>query len=511
MDASLVADYGKLIAKTRDIIVLSQTASLLDWDMQTKMPPRGIEQRSEQLALLAGISHRMATDPETGKLLSRIEQHPAFSSLDDVQKRNVHLIRKGYDEATVLPEELVTAMQRQSALAIEIWRRAKGANDWAAFRPELEKNVDLAKQAAALLMKVKKTETPYDALLDQFEPGMTARRISVLFGELQTGLTALLKQIAAAPRQPDRAVLKIRVPVEQQRKIGDAIAEVLGYDISSPKAGGRIDETEHPFTNGYYDDVRITTHYHENAFTSSIFSILHEAGHALYDQGLNPAWKYQPVGSPCSHGFHESQSRFIENIVGKSGDFWAGFLPTLKKITGETLAGVDVETFVQGINRVTPSPIRLQAAAVTYGPHIIVRFRAESELFAGKVKVADLPEMWNSLYKEYLGIDIHNNTEGVLQDIHWAGGSFGYFPSYALGNIYDGQLLERMERGVPRWREELRKGNITPVRKWLGEHVHSQGDLYDPPDLIKKITGSELRVGPYLEYLQRKFGALYGF
>jgi carboxypeptidase Taq len=379
------------------------------------------------------------------------------------------------------------------------------------FKPELEKLVELEKKAAEILMKVKETATPYDALIDIFEPKMTAKTVTKVFSELRIGLVSLLKKCETAPKQPDVSIFKRKVPINAQRKIAKALAEVVGYDIESREAGGRIDETEHPFTTGYYDDVRITTHYYEDNFTSSIFSVLHEAGHALYEQNLKKEWMFQPVGTSCSSGFHESQSRFVENIIGRSREFWVYFLPRLKEITGTILSDVDLDTFVHAINQVKPSKIRVEADEVTYGLHIIIRFAMERDLFADKIRVKELPEVWNQSYEEYLGVKIENDSEGVMQDTHWASGLYGYFPSYALGNIYSGQIFAAMEKDLKNWREQIAKGSFKEVKKWLVENVHSYGNLYDPEDLIRKITGKELNVKPYLNYLDEKYSKLYGF
>ena len=511
MNKTLLKKYTDLMGKAREQAVFSQAEGILQWDMRTKMPPGGGELRSQELALLSGIGHRMNTSPELEKLLKGIEQHADYGSLTLLQKRNIHLIRKDFDEQTALPEELVVEMRRQSAIANNVWRKAKAANKWQMFRPELEKNVELAKRKAGLLMKVKKTATPYDALLDGYEPEMPERDISKLFGELQKGLETLLGKVMRSPKQPDVSILERKVPVDIQRRIATALAETIQYDVTSDKAKGRIDETEHPFTVGNYDDVRITTHFYEDRFAYAVQSVMHEAGHALYHLNLNPDWKFQPVGHPCSMGLNESQSRTVQNIIGKSEDFWVYFLPRLKKLTGDTLRGVSVERFVHALNGVAPSKIRVEADEVTYGLHIIVRFNIERDLFAGKIAVKDLPEIWNASYKKSLGIDIETDSEGVMQDTHWSGGSFGYFPSYTLGDMYSAQLLGKMESDIPHWRKELRKGNFSPVKQWLADKVHSQGQLYDPSVLIKKITGSKLTAKPYLAYLNSKYSKLYGF
>ena len=508
---TLRLNYEKLMEKAKAIAILRSTEDVLRWDMKTKMPPRGITLRSEQLATLSGIKHKMITDPEIGTLLEKIERHQNYDELDAIQKRNVYLMRKSYDEQTKLPEELVTETARQRAITIDTWKKAKTAKDFSVFKPELEKLVDLRKKAAEILMEVKGTATPYDALIDIYEPKMTSENITRIFDELRKGLVSIMQKCLAAPKQPEVSILQRKVPIDIQRKISNSLARFIGYDVESERAGGRIDETEHPFTTGYYDDVRITTHYYEENFASSVFSVLHEGGHALYDQNLNPEWIYQPIGTYCSLGFHESQSRFVENIVGRSREFWTYYLPKLKELTGSIFSNVDLDAFVFAINRVKPSKIRVGADEVTYCLHVIIRFEMERDLMADKLMVAELPEVWNQKYREYLGVDIENDSEGVMQDIHWASGLQGYFPTYALGNIYSGQILARMRGDMPDWRDQIAEGNFHKVRQWLIDNVHRYGNLYDPPDLIRKIAGEGLNVKHFLNYLNEKYSRLYGF
>jgi len=508
---ALSSDYRKLKAKVKDLTILQSVQSIISWDMETMMPPKGINLRSQQLAILSIVEHKMSTDPEIGTLLEKIARSSEYDKLDDVQKRNIYLIKKRYDEQTALPEELVAEVAKQSALTIDIWKKAKAAKNYSMFRPELEKLVELQKKVAEILMSVKKTSTPYDALIDVYEPKMTAKAITKVFDELRQGLVSILKKCETAPKQPDSSILRRKIPIDTQRKISKALAEFLGYDVTSKQSGGRIDETEHPFTTGYYDDVRITTHYYENNFPSSLFSVLHEAGHALYEQGLKQEWMYQPVGTNSSNGFHESQSRMVENIVGRSREFWTYFLPKLKQITGNVLSDLELDKFVHAINQVKPSKIRVEADEVTYGLHIIIRFNIERDLLADKIAVKELPEIWNQSYKDYLRVKVENDSEGVMQDTHWAGGSFGYFPCYALGNIYSGQILAAMENKLPNWKRQLAKGNFVDIKQWLIKNVHNYGNLYDPADLIKKISGTELNVKPYLNYLNEKYSKLYGF
>jgi carboxypeptidase Taq len=511
MTEPLISSYKKLLEKTKNIVTLSSAAAILHWDMETMMPPRGIKLRSLQLAMLSRIGHKMSTDPEIGRLLKETIKNPEYSNLNSVHKRNLYLIKKHYDEQTKLPEELVVETSKQEAITIDTWKKSKAAKDFLKFKPELEKLVNLKKQAAEILMKVKETATPYDALIDIFEPKMTSESISKVFKELREGLTSLLRKCEESTKQPDTSLLKRRLPIETQQKIGKLLVKFIGYDTESKESGGRINETEHPFTTGYYDDVRITTHYHENKFASSIFSILHEGGHALYEQNLKSEWMFQPVGEACSMGIHESQSRFVENIIGRSREFWIYFLPKLKSLAGNVLSDVDLDDFVHAINQVKPSKIRIEADEVTYGLHVIIRFNLERDLFAGKITVDELPQIWNESYRQYLGVDVEDDSEGVMQDTHWASGYYGYFPSYALGNIYSGQILASMEKDIRDWREQISKGDFRNVKQWLVKNVHSYGNLYNPPDLIKIIAGRELTVDYYLDYLQKKYSSLYGF
>jgi len=511
MTANIRSVYKSLLNRAKDLIVLSSAQSVIHWDMETMMPPKAVEQRSQQLALLSRISHKMSTAPEIGKLLNAILTNPNYSALGEVEKRNVHLIKKNYDEQTALPEKLVAELAKQQAITVNTWKKAKKAKNFTTLKAELEKLVALSKQAAQILMQVKETATPYDALLDTYEPKMTGDMVAATFNQLQKGLTTLLEKTQNSQNQPDTTILRIRIPVEKQRKIAQALTQTLGYDTTSPTAGGRINETEHPFTSGYYDDVRVTTHYYPDNYTSSIFSVLHETGHAIYEQNLNPNWKYQPVGSPCSFGVHESQSRLYENIIGRSQEFWTYMLPKLKQITAPALANVNLNQFVHAINKVKPSKIRIEADEVTYNLHVIIRFQIEKDLFADKIAVAELPETWNHKYKEQLGVNVENDSEGAMQDTHWASGLYGYFPTYALGNIYSGQLLAALEKDMQEWRRQIAQGNLEDVRAWLAKNVHSYGDLYDPANLIWRTTGKKLDAEPYLKYLGEKYSGLYGF
>ena len=509
--STLQLHYDQLLAKIKGIVILQTVESLANWDMETKMPPKAINLRSQQLAMLSQIEHRISVDPEIEKLLQKIEKHSDYDRLNELQKRNVFLIRKHYDEQTKLPEKLVVETAKQRAITIDIWKKAKAAKDYNMFKPELGKLLELRKQAAKILMEVKGTKTPYDALIDIFEPKMTSDMIATVFTELKEGLVKVLEKCLNSSDQPETSFLNRKVPIPIQRKISNELAKFMEYDIDSPKAGGRIDETEHPFTTGFYDDVRITTHYYETNFASSLFSILHEGGHAIYDQNLNPDWMYQPVGDSCSLGFHESQSRFLENIVGRSKDFWVYFYPKLRKLTENVFTDITLESFVKAINQVKPSKIRVEADEVTYCLHVIIRFEIEKDLIPGKIAIDDLPEIWNKKYEDYLGVKIEHDSEGVMQDTHWAAGYFGYFPTYALGNIYSGQLLQKLETDQPTWKQQITQGNFAVVKNWLIQNIHQQGNLYDPSTLIQKTVGQQIDVKPYLSYLNNKYRWIYNY
>ncbi len=510
MVTNINSSYKELLAKNKDKIILSTAEGIIHWDMETMMPPKAVQQRSEQLSLLSRLHHKLGTDPEIGKLISTIQSSPEYQTMGQMEKRNIYLINKSYKEQTALPEKLVGELAMQEAITVNAWKKAKAKKDFGLYKADLQKLFDLSKQTAELLMKVKETKTPYDALIDNFEPKMSTERITKTFNDLLGGLKPLITKIEGYQTKPSTQITSQPIPIEAQRVIAQLITQTLGYDTASTMACGRVDETEHPFTSGCYDDVRITTHYHLNNYTSSIFSVLHETGHAIYEHNINSEWKYQPIGATCSYGVHESQSRFYENIVGRSKEFWKGFLPQVK-IAAPMLSEVGLNDFVRAINRVERSKIRIEADEVTYSIHIIIRFEIERDLFAGKISIDELPVVWNQKYADYLGVEVKDDAEGVMQDTHWASGLYGYFPSYALGNIYDGQIVIALTKALPDWRNQLSQGNLENVNSWLKESIHSRGDLHDPEELIKLATGSSLNAEAFITYLNEKYSELYGF
>ena len=511
MSANLKKSYGELLARCKDVYVLQSAMGIVYWDMQTKMPPAGVALRGQQTSLLQVTQYKMVTDPAYGKLIDGIMADPGYAKMSYPEQRNVTLAKKVYDENVKIPESLVAELAKQRATAINTWKKAKAVKDYKLFKPELEKNIELMKKRADILMKVKGTKTPYDSLLDSYEPGMYTKETTELFDDLKAGLVAILGKVKKSGFTPDSSILTAPVSVEKQWKMAEMALDFIGVDIKSPNAWARLDTTEHPFTSGYYDDVRVTTRFTENWWPRSLFTVLHEGGHAVYDRNYPKDYKFQPIGDRCSHGIHESQSKFLENMVGRSPEFLAYVLPILKKMVGKPFRGMKTRDFVAAVNRVQPTALRGQADEITYSLHIIIRFEMERDIFAGKIGVDDLPAIWNKKYKEYLGVVVKDDSEGVMQDTHWAGNSFGYFPSYAIGNVYDGMFVKKLRRDVPDYRKALRSGDSKPVIKWLSENVQSKGNLLNPPELMKEVCGTKVTVKPYLSYLEKKFGKVYGF
>jgi len=363
-------EYKVLLKKIKEYIVLDQIENILNWDFETHMPPKGVKQRAEELAMIAALKHDKIADPEIGELLKRIKNDPNYSSLNDLEKRDIYLIERKYKMESKIPKELVEELAKQKPIAIDAWKRAKKEVNYLLFKPELDKIVELTKKKAHHLDSDKE---PFDALVEEYEPGLSSAQYTTLFNELKKGLIPIIQKCVSSPKQPDLSLIKRKCPIEIQKQVSQDISKLVHYDLDR----GRIDETEHPFTTGYYDDVRITTHYYEEDFSDSFYSVLHEAGHGLYEQNLSQEYKYQLVGESSSYGVHESQSRLIENLIGRSREFWEFYLPKLKKMTGDVFSDIELDPFIHAINLVKPSKIRIAADEVTYSLHIIIRFEIE--------------------------------------------------------------------------------------------------------------------------------------
>ena len=494
--------YERLKERLAKISDLRSTKSLLFWDQQTYMPGGGVAGRAEQMATLSRLSHEMLADGETARLLDAAgEPHP--SSEEGALLRRA---RRDYDRATRLPAELVAEISRVTSMAEPAWVKAREESDWYLFAPHLEKVLSLERESVEYLGY---EDHPYDALLDTYEPGAKTARLASMFEELKKGVVPLISAVVQRSRdgaENRAAPLYGDFSEAEQEKFGRAVVSAFGYDWKR----GRQDRSVHPFcVSPGPGDVRITTRFDRGWLAPALFGTMHEAGHALYTQGVNPDYARTPLDGGTSMGVHESQSRLWENLVGRSRPFWSHYYPKLQEAFPKALGGVDTETFYRAINVLQPSEIRVEADEVTYNLHILLRFELEVSMIKGTLSVADLPEAWNEKMEEYLGITPENDSVGVLQDIHWADGLFGYFPTYTIGNILAVQLFDAAVRVRPKIPEQIREGEFSPLLGWLRENLHRHGARYYPDELVERVTGRPLDTVPYLSYLNEKFGELY--
>jgi carboxypeptidase Taq len=498
------AAYSELIRQVREEALLASCADLLAWDEETHMPRRGAAHRGEQMALLAGMAHDRSADPRRGELLAIVEGSALVADADGPEAVNVREIRRAYDRATRLPRRLVQDLARVTTLAHHEWAFARRDADFARFRPWLDKIVSLKRREAVALSYEK---TPYDAFVDEYEPGANSRDLAALFADLRAELLPLVSAIGVSRRKPDVSVLHRNYPLDRQRAFGEAAARALGFDFQR----GRLDSAAHPFSIVIGPgDCRITTRYNPRDFTDAFFTILHETGHGLYEQGLDPAHHGTPMGKIASLGLHESQARLWENTVGRSHAFWEHFFPLAQEAFPEALAGVSREAFHFAVNHVAPSLVRVQADEVTYDLHVLIRFELEQALTGGDLKAADVPAAWNEAYRRTLGVAPANDAEGCLQDGHWACGMFGYFPTYTLGNIFAAQLYAAAVADVGDLDKPFAAGDFSGLLGWLREKVHRQGGRFRAARLIERVTGSPPDHRPLVAALHRKYGELYG-
>lgn len=492
----------RLKALYTEITHISHIHAVLSYDQETVMPPDGAADRAEQISFISGLAHEKAVAPE---LLGLAEElWAARATLRPEDAANVRETRRMCLRAKKLPAELVTEMARTTSLAHHAWIAARKRADFPAFAPWLEKIVGLKRQEAEAIGYEK---DPYDALLDGFEPDCKVAQLDPLFSRLREELVPLVTAVKSAPRQPRTELLGRRVGVDRQREFSLRVA----YECGFVKDGGRLDISAHPFCSTLgTGDTRITTRYREDEPMSSFFGVLHETGHALYEQGLDPKHAGTPMGNSISLGIHESQSRTWENMVGRSHAFWKHYYSELQKAFAPTYDDVSRDDFYFAVNNVRPSLIRVEADEVTYNLHILIRYEMERDLFAGKLTVNDLPKTWNTKMQQYLGVTPPDDAEGVLQDVHWGSGLIGYFPTYTLGNLYGAQLFDAARRAIPDLDARIEKGDLKTLREWQREHIHRLGMLYSPPDLVKHATGSAPDTAFYMRYLNEKFGPLYG-
>ncbi|MFN4261489.1 MAG: carboxypeptidase M32 [Gemmataceae bacterium] len=494
--------YDLLIQKTKEHGLLNSCASVLGWDERTYMPRQGSTWRAEQLALLARLAHELRTAPEVGQWLAEVEGSSWLRDAEEVAA-NVRELRRGYDRAVKMPKELVVEIARVTTRAQQVWQEARQADDYGMFQPWLEKIIRLKREEADA---VGYQDCPYDALLDEYEPGATTAAISRLFAELRQALVPLVEALVHAKRQPRTEVLERHYPIERQKVFGEAAAAAIGFDFSA----GRLDETAHPFCSGIAPgDCRLTTRYHPHRFSDAFFGTLHEAGHGIYEQGLEATHFGTPLGSAVSLGIHESQSRLWENFVGRGRPFWEHFFPLARGIFHEALQDVSLDDFVGAINHARPSLIRVEADEVTYNLHIIARFEMEQALLTGDLPVNEVPSAWNDHYRRLLQVTPPNSRLGCLQDIHWSMGGLGYFPTYTLGNLYAAQFMQAARQQLGDLDANFRRGDFRPLQAWLRDQIHRWGQRYRPDVLCQRVTGQPLSPQPLLTYLQDKYGSLY--
>jgi carboxypeptidase Taq len=496
--------YAELIQRFKEYSLLASCSSVLGWDERTYMPREGAAHRAEQMALLARLGHEVLTAPRIGRLLAELEGSNLVQDADSGGAVNVREIRRVHNRAVKLPKRLVEELARITTQAQGVWQEARSKNDFEAFRPWLEKIVGLKQEEAAAIGF---DESPYDALLDEYEPGATTREVAQVFAALRKDLTPLLGEIRSSGRSPRRDLLHREFPIDRQQEFGREAAQAIGFDFEA----GRLDTTTHPFCSGIGPgDCRITTRYNPRFFNESFFGILHEAGHGIYEQGLEHEHAGTPMGSPASLGIHESQSRLWENQVGRGRPFWEQFYPRARKAFPEALRRVSLDEFLFAINDVQPSFIRVEADEATYNLHIILRFELEQALLGGDLATADVPAVWNEKFQKSFGITPPTAAQGCLQDIHWSMGGMGYFPTYTLGNLYAAQFMDRARRDASGLEADFRRGEFGRLKTWLNEKVHRQGQRWRAPDLCRRVTGKALSHKPLLEYLRGKYAPLYG-
>jgi carboxypeptidase Taq len=497
------AAYDELLRRAREEALLESSAALLGWDEETYMPRGAAGHRAAQLALLAGLSHARAVDPRVGELLAEVEGSDLVADPLAPAAVNVREWRRLYDRAVRLPRSLVEEIARVTTLAQQEWAAARREADFAPFRPWLERVLHLKRCEAQSLGGA----TLYDALLEEYEPGITTAEVAQLLGALRRDLVPLVRAIAGAPTRPDAGLLCRAYPVERQKSFGAAAAAALGFHFLR----GRLDVATHPFCTGLGPaDCRLTARYHEHDFSEGFFTILHEAGHGLYEQGLDAAHWGTPMGEAASLGLHESQSRLYENLVGRSRAFWQHFFPLARRTFPEALGEVAPDDFHRAVSAVRPSLVRMRADEVTYNLHILVRFELERALLSGHLPAADLPAAWAEAYDRHLGLTPGDDAEGCLQDGHWASGLIGYFPTYTLGNVFAAQLFARADADLGGLERPFARGDFGGLLGWLRERVHSQGQRYPAARLIAHATGSAPDPAPLVRSLRARYGELYG-
>jgi carboxypeptidase Taq len=498
----LTEQFTELRRRLAEIHDVEKAAGVLSWDEETKMPPSGAEARAEQRATLNRIAHELNVAPDLGQLLEDLRPFEESHPFESFEASLVRIARRDYEKAVRVPPELRAEMTRAGSLGYQAWLRAREQEDYSIMLPHLERNLGLRRQYVSCF---EPTGDLYDVVLDDYEPGMKTHEVVEIFDALKAALLPWLRNVGEL--EPiDDSCLRGRFPRDAQRRFSLSVLERWGMD----RAAWRLDKTVHPFATSFAPtDIRLTTNFHEDSL-HGILSCLHEFGHGIYERQVDPAFTRTPLAQGVSSAFHESQSRMWENLVGRSVATWRFFYPKLQEEFPEQFGDVPLETFHRALNKVQPSFRRVDADEVTYCLHIILRFELERQMLSGELALKDLPDAFNAKMAEYLGLNPPDVVAGVLQDVHWSDMTFGYFPTYALGNVISVQLWEKAESELGELDEHFERGEFEPLREWLREHVHRHGRAFTPQELLHRVTGSGMDPAPYLRYLERKLGELFG-
>jgi carboxypeptidase Taq len=496
-----VTELRRHLAELTD---LRNAVQLLQWDQQTMMPPRGADRRADELSTIQRILHERFVSPQTGRLLDRAESELNGTPPDSDEARLITVVKRRWEKARRVPSELAAELAHAASLGQEAWIDARARSDFSAFLPYLKAGLDLKHRYVACFEDF---DDAYDVLLDDFEPGMITAQVTALFADLKQQLVPLIAAVSERAGVVDDSCLHGSFPVAGQRRLVSDVVERMGFD----RASWRIDDTVHPFATGMGSgDVRITNRWDETFLPMGLFGAMHECGHGLYEAGISSELQRTPLGSGEALGLHESQSRLWENMVGRGRPFADYLAPKIAELFPHTHARLDAETFYRAVNRVQPTFIRVESDEATYSLHVILRFELEQELINRRVAVEDLPEAWKERFRSYFGLEVPDDAQGVLQDVHWAAGLFGYFPTYAIGNLVAGQLWERVRVDLPDLDARVSQGELNELREWLREHVHRHGSKWGAGEVTERVTGGAIAVAPFMTYLRGKLDAVYG-
>ncbi|USB33959.1 carboxypeptidase M32 [Paenibacillus sp. YPG26] len=495
-----VEQYKALEEKIAHFVMIG---GLLEWDQKVTAPKKGRSLFAKAIGTFRTEEFKLSISEEMGELLHTLSADDVYGQLDEITQAQIRERLEEYSRSRKIPEEMYREYVVLTAQANDAWEEARKTNQFSVFEPFLEKIVDYNRRFAGIYGY---EQHPYDALLHQYEPGLSVAVLDPLFARLRETTVALLERIKKSGSKPSTEIFEQEYEVEQQKKFNHYFLPIIGFDMEA----GRLDETVHPFAQTMNTgDVRITTRYLKDNVRSAVFGTIHEAGHGIYEQNIDPRLEGTALSSGASFGIHESQSRFLENMVGRSEQFWTFFYPKIQEHFPQQLGHVSKQDFYKAVNTVQPTMIRVEADELTYNLHIMIRYEIEKGVIGGEIEVKDLPAVWNQKMQEYLGITPSTDSEGVLQDVHWSFGGFGYFPSYSLGNLYAAQLLHTIVRELPDFYSYIEAGNFTAIQAWLKENVHRHGKLYTPEQLIRKVTGEDLKADYLVNYLEEKYSRIY--